>query len=289
MKTENFEITKDDTKIELAVKTPSSLDQREGQKVYNRAFTDAIKTQSIVRAKMEDVLREQGLWDDSKQGELDNLQSQVSEKEKTLAKGGFKLKDAKSVALDIRNLREKIRDLISVRTTLDSNTAEGQADNARFNYLVSACVVYKNKEENRYFTNLDDYLTRITDPAAIKGAQVLANMIYGLDNDYEKNLPENKFLIKYKFVDNNLRFINNDGKFVDKDGRLVDENGRFINDQGEFVDRGGSRIDKNGEYIVDHTPFLDDEGNPIEEPKEPIKPEESPKTELAEQPVTQTE
>lgn len=288
MKTENFEITKDGTQVELSVKTPSSLDQREGQKVYNRAFTDAIKTQSIVRAKMEDVLREQGLWDDSKQEELENLQFQVSEKEKTLAKGGFKLKDAKSLALDIKSVREKIRDLIGVRTTLDSNTAEGQADNARFNYLVSACVVYKNKEENKYFTNLDDYLTRITDPGALKGAQILANMIYGLDNDYEKNLPENKFLIKYKFVDNNLRFINNEGKFVDQEGRLVNENGRFIDDKGEFVDRTGSRISENGEYIVDREPFLDDEGNPIEEPTESVKPEEEfPKTELAEQPVQQ--
>lgn len=289
MKTENFTINKDGTDIELSVKTPSSLDQREGQKVYNRAFTDAIKTQSIVRAKMEDVLREQGLWDDNKQNELTNLQTQVSDKEKTLAKGGIRLKDAKSLALEIRDLRDKIRDLIGVRTTLDSNTAEGQADNARFNYLVSACVVYKNNEEKKYFNNLDDYLARVTDPAAIKGAQILANMIYGLDNDYEKNLPENKFLVKYKFVDDNLRFINNDGKLVDKDGRLVDKDGRFINDQGEFVDRVGNRVDKNGDYIVNHEPFLDDEGNPIEEPKESIKTEEVAATEVAQEPIQQPE
>jgi hypothetical protein len=289
MKTEYFSIKKDDKDIELAVKTPSSTDQREGQKVYNRAFTDAIKTQSIVRAKMEDVLREQGLWDDNKQNELTNLQSQVSEKEKLLAKGGIKLKDARALALDIRDLRDKIRDLIGARTTLDSNTAEGQADNARFNYLVSACVVYKNDEENKYFNNLDDYLTRITDPAAIKGAQILANMIYGLDNDYEKNLPENKFLMKYKFVDSDLRFINNDGKFVDKDGRLVDKDGRFVNEQGEFVDRDGNRVDKNGEYIVNHEPFLDDEGKPIEEPKQSTSTAEVIPTEVVSDPVQQSE
>ena len=34
-----------------------------------------------------------------------------------------------------------MRDLISVRTSLDNHSAEGQADNARFNYLVSACGV----------------------------------------------------------------------------------------------------------------------------------------------------
>jgi flagellar basal body rod protein FlgG len=110
---------------------------------------------------------------------------------------------------------------------------------------------------------LEDYLSRADDPAAFKGAQVLANMLYGLDNDYEKNLPENKFLIKYKFVNDSLRFINKDGKLTDKDGRLVDEDGRYINDKGEYIDKDGNRIDVDGNFLIDHQPFLDDDGNPI--------------------------
>ena len=266
MKTESFKITKDEKDIELSVKSPSVQDQREAQKVYNRAFTDAIKAQGIVRAKMDDVLREQGLWDDNKQQELNKLQAQIMQGERKLAKGGIKLKEAREIALEMKKTRDEVRDLISVRTSLDSNTAEGQADNARFNYLVSACVVYKDNEQKHYFNNLDDYLERIEDPAALKGAQVLANMIYGLDNDYEKNLPENKFLLKYKFVNENLRFINNDGKLVDREGRLIDEAGRFINESGEYVDKDGNRVDEHGDYIVDAKPFLDDDGKPVAEP-----------------------
>jgi hypothetical protein len=126
--------------------------------------------------------------------------------------------------------------------------------------------VYKDNEQKHYFNNLDDYLERIEDPAALKGAQVLANMIYGLDNDYEKNLPENKFLLKYKFVNENLRFINNEGKLVDREGRLIDEAGRFINESGEYVDKDGNRVDEHGDYIVDAKPFLDDDGKPVAEP-----------------------
>jgi hypothetical protein len=266
MKTESFKITKDEKDIELSVKSPSVQDQREAQKVYNRAFTDAIKAQGIVRAKMDDVLREQGLWDDNKQQELNKLQAQIMQGERKLAKGGIKLKEAREIALEMKKTRDEVRDLISVRTSLDSNTAEGQADNARFNYLVSACVVYKDNEQKHYFNNLDDYLERIEDPAALKGAQVLANMIYGLDNDYEKNLPENKFLLKYKFVNENLRFINNEGKLVDREGRLIDEAGRFINESGEYVDKDGNRVDEHGDYIVDAKPFLDDDGKPVAEP-----------------------
>jgi hypothetical protein len=87
--------------------------------------------------------------------------------------------------------------------------------------------------------------------------------MYGLDNNYEKSLPENKFLKKYKFVDDNLRLVNKDGHFVNEDGKLIDENGRFVDENGNFVDRDGNRVDADGEYVVDSKPFLDDEGNPV--------------------------
>jgi hypothetical protein len=162
----------------------------------------------------------------------------------------------------MRDLRAKVRELIGVKTNLDNLTAEGQADNARFNYLVSSCTVYKDNNQP-YFSSMEDYLTRSTDIVAIKGAQTLANMIYGLDNDYESNLPENKFLKQFKFIDSKLRLINKEGKLVDEEGRLVDEFGRFIDSDGKYVDKFGNRIDEDGKYIVETQPFLDDDGNPI--------------------------
>lgn len=262
MKTEDFKVKIQDEEKTFMVRSPSLQDQREGQKVYNQAFTDAIKSKSVVRAKMDDLLQEQGLWNDEKQKEYTKLQEELLEGEKKLAKGGFALSEAKRLALRMREVRNRIRELISVRTSLDNHSAEGQADNARFNYLVSACVVYKDSGKP-YFTSLEDYMDRIDDPVALAGAQKLANMIYGLDNNFEKNLPENKFLKKYKFVNDSLRFIDKKGRTVDSEGRLVDENGRYINEAGEFVDKDGNRVDEEGEYVVDSQPFLDDDGNPV--------------------------
>lgn len=206
-----------------------------------------------------------------------------------MAKGGFSLTDAKKLALRMREVRLEMRDLISVRTSLDNHSAEGQADNSRFNYLVSACVVYKDNDKP-YFKDLEDYMNRQDDPVALAGAQKLANIIYGLDNNFEKNLPENKFLKKYKFVNEELRFIDKQGRTIDREGRLVDENGRYIDEDGNFVDKDGNRVDEEGEYLVDTQPFLDDDGNPVvleEETKEDEapKPEESkeePKSESSE-------
>jgi hypothetical protein len=187
---------------------------------------------------------------------------ELLEGEKKLAKGGFSLNEAKDLAVKMKGVRDDIRDLISVRTSLDNHSAEGQADNARFNYLVSVCVVY-NDTKQPYFKNLEDYLNKSTDQVAILGAQNLANMLYGLDNDYESNLPENKFLKKYRFIDDKLRLIDKKGRLIDGEGRLVDERGRFIDEEGGFVDKFGNRVDADGEYVVEQQPFLDDDGQPI--------------------------
>jgi hypothetical protein len=262
MKTKTFTAMVNEQKVDLMVRSPSINDQREAQKVYNHAFTDAVKSKAVVRAKLDDLLQDQGLWNDEKQAKFSTLQQQILDGERRLAKGGFSLKEAKQLAMDMKKHRDEIRELISVKTSLDNHSAEGQADNARFNYLVSTCLVY-NDSKQPYFKDMEDYLNRIGEDAAIKGAQNLASMLYGLDNDYESGLPENKFLKKFKFVDDKLRLIDKQGRLIDIEGRLVDENGRFIDEQGNFVDKFGNRVDEEGSYIVDTAPFLDDDGNPI--------------------------
>jgi hypothetical protein len=281
MKTKTFKATVDGVEKEFLIRSPSLNDQREAQKVYNQAFTDAVKSKSVVRAKLDDLLQDQGLWNDEKQAKFSGLQRELLDGEKKLAKGGFSLNEAKDLAVKMRKIREDIRDLISVRTSLDNHSAEGQADNARFNYLVSACLVY-NDTKQTYFLNMEDYLNRAGEAISVLAAQNLANMLYGLDNDYEGTLPENKFLKKYKFVDDRLRLIDKKGRFIDSEGRLIDESGRFIDDQGNFVDKFGNRVDEQGDYVVESKPFLDENGNPV------VLDEDTKKTESAPTPTEST-
>ena len=271
MKTKTFKLEVDGVEKEYLVRSPTLDNQREAQKIYNQAFTDAIKSKSVVRAKLDDLLEDQGLWNDEKQAKFTELQRELLEGEKRLAKGGFSLNEAKDLAIKMKSIRDEIRDLISVRTSLDNHSAEGQADNSRFNYLVSVCLVYNDTKQPVY-KNMEEYLNSSTEKVAIMGAQNLANMLYGLDNDYETNLPENKFLKKFKFIDEKLRLVDKKGRLIDREGRLIDESGRFIDEEGNFVDKFGNKVDKDGEYLVDSQPFLDENGSPIildeEQPKD---------------------
>lgn len=262
MKTRTFKAIIDGKEKEMLIKSPSLQDQREATKIYNQSFSEALKAKAVVRAKLDDLLVEQGLWDNEKQAKFTELQNQILEGERQLAKGGIALKQAKELALSMRKTREDIRELISVKTNLDTHTAEGQADNARFNYLVSACTVYNDTKEP-YFKSYEDYNNRSVDPVALLAAQNLAGILYGLENDYEAKLPENKFLKEYKFIDDKLRLVNKEGKLVDEKGRLIDESGRFINEQGQFVDKDGNLVNDKGDYLVEFSPFLDDEGKPV--------------------------
>ena len=257
-----FKCIVDGQEKEFEIKTVTLNDQRESQKIYNQAFSDAVKSGSIVRARLDDLLTQQGLWNDNKEKEFQTIQKQIADLDKVLAKGGVSLKQAKQSAIKMKRLREDMRELISVKTNLDTHTAEGQADNARFNYLVSVCVVYKDNKKP-YFNSYEDYLNRASELVAILGAQKLASIIYGLDSDFEKKLPENKFLLKYKLINDNLEYVDSKGRLVDEDGRLIDENGRFINEEGQFIDKDGNLVDDVGEYVVDFKPFTDDDGNPI--------------------------
>lgn len=262
MNIRDFKVTVDGKEVELCIVSPSAADQKEANKIYNSAFTEALQAKAVVRARLDDLLVDQGLWDQNRQQQFETLQRLLLDGEKKLAKGGISLKDAKTIALEMRENRIKLRDLISVKTSLDTHTAEGQADNAKFNYLVYACTVYKDAK-NKFFASYNDYLERSSQEVAILSAQNLANMIYGLEANYEEKLPENKFLKDYKFIDNQLRLVDKQGRLVDIQGRLINEDGKLINEQGQLVDRYGNLLKEDGEYDVAFSPFLDDDGNPV--------------------------
>ncbi len=248
--------------VDLAVLRPNAKQRQEAQKVYNKAFRDAVESGAILRAKIESVMREQKLWDDQKEADLRKLQAAIGEKERKIRSGGIKLTEARDLAIQLRRDRAELRALNSERMSLDGNSAEAQADNAQFNFFVSTCTVHAN-DGKPYFKSYDDYMTREEDPAVGPAANALARMLYNLEEDYEKKLPENQFLLKFKFADDSLHLIDKQGRKVDAEGRLVDDEGRYINEAGEYVDREGNRVDAEGNYLVDEKPFLDDDGNPI--------------------------
>jgi len=255
---------------------PNADQLNEAQKVYNEAFNNAINSKALLRPKLNAFVREQGLWDDAKEAEFKALQGRIKDAVIKIRKGGIKLQEARAVAISLREMRADMKELLSSQNALDNNTAEGQADNAQFNYLVSACTVY-NDTGKRVFSDVSDYLNPKVPEMALQAASKYASLMYGLRDDYEESLPENKFLVEWKFADDDLRLIDKDGGYVDSEGRAVDKFGNLVNKEGHIIDENGNLLDDEGNIIItDAQPFLDDDGKPLELPedeeKEPLSP-----------------
>lgn len=246
----------DGSEIELAVIKPTPKIIQESTKIANRAFADAAKSGALFKDKLEELLIEQGVWSTEKDARQQELQKEIDANVDKLKKGGISLEDAKALAIQTRLLRWERNNLISVLSNRQAATIEGVQDNARFDFLVSACVVYNN-DGKPYFLSLDNYLERSSEQAAYDGAAKLTEMLYGVSVS-DDVLPENEFLKKYKFINDDLRL-------VDKQGRLVNITGQLVNDAGDLVDESGNLVDADGKVVVENEslPFLDKEGNPI--------------------------
>lgn len=258
-----FKAVIDGNEVELAIKSPDRIIAHDAQLHFSKVFAQALKAGSILKVRLEDYMREQGVWNDQKDRELNRINREINDNILKLQRGGIKLSEAKKIALDIRKLRVQRIVLTAERVVLEANTAEGQANNSRFNYIVSRCLVYNN-DGKPVFKDYEEFLEHITDDYVIQACELLSNIMYDLDDNFEKSLPENKFLAEWKFVDDKLRLINKDGHLIDEDGRLINEDGRYVNENGDLVDRDGRIVTQEGDFVVTESkPFLDDDGNPL--------------------------
>lgn len=252
------------------VKRPGAKESRNAQMEYNRTFGEAIKSGAILRKKLEQYIIEQKIWSEDRAANFIELAKAIDEAEKKLASGDMKLKDAVKLAKKTREDRTEMQVMLAERSSVDSNTAEGQAENARFQRLLTECLVYKDSGES-VFANVETLLNETDEEkleVANKAFDILGQLLYKLDDKFEMNLPENKFLREWNFMDDKLRFLNEKGQLVDSLNRRINDDGALINDDGQLIDGKGDLIDAKGEFIPKEVkPFLDEDGNPLTPPR----------------------
>jgi hypothetical protein len=216
----------------------------EGQKVYNKTFKRAIEEGAILKKSLEDHMRRQGLWDDAKQEEYEALLKRSADIEYKIKSGFYKkASQLREKGIELKKLRNELSSLLMVRNSMDSNTADGQADNERFFYLVTVCV-FDYETQKPVYTSLEDYHEKSDTELAIKCASEFANYAYGLEENFEDTLIENKLLKK-------LGLLNDKGQLTNKAGQRVDIDGNLLNEDGSRVDKDGNRIDINNNPIIE--------------------------------------
>ena len=250
------------------IKPANATASIEAQKIYNKTFKRAIEEGAILKKTLEDHMRRQGLWDDAKQEEYEILVKKSADIEYKIKSGFYKkASQLRDKSIELKRLRGELSSLLMVRNSMDSNTADGQADNERFFYLVTVCV-YDYETQKPVYISLDDYHEKADSDLAMKCASEFANFAYGLEEDFEDKLIENKLLKK-------LGLLNDKGQLTNKNGHRVDLEGNLLDKDGSRIDKDGNRIDINNnpileDNVIDSLEFEDDLGDETEETK-PVK------------------
>ena len=258
----------DGKKVKIVVRRPGNRVSNEAQRKGALVWTQCVREGVMTKKELTNYMKERGIWDTEKESEEQILVTKIGDLEKELylgtKAGKIKASKGKDLAIQMRVKRGELRDLLSERVGLEGNTAESLSDNARFDYMVANCTYYDNGE--RVYKDLDDYEQRAEDEIAFEAATTLAEMIYVVDKDFEKKLPENKFLSKFEYVNEKLNLVNKEGVTVDTNGKRINDEGHYLNEDGKRVDVDGHLLDEDGTYVPQVT-YLDDNGKPIRDKK----------------------
>ena len=230
-------------KIEVHKPTPKVEAQAnmESSKVFARLIkqkNDDGTAAFILRSQLNDYLANAGVYTKQDIDDLGEFSDRIKELEEILSKGGKKKSEGKAAAIELKRLRIAMYTLLLKQAEYDKNTVEHYSENARMDYFVTKCITFEGG--GTIFKSMEDYENdEVMQIALAEPIRELAAMISSYDPDFEKNLPENKFLIKYGYANQDLRLINKDGQFVDENGNLVDQDGNKISKEekvDEFVE-----------------------------------------------------
>lgn len=244
-------VDKDGKELTLDIKLPSAQVKAGAEKAFNQRWREALENGAPLNLEVERISENRGLWTQKQQAELEAKSRRLGEIRLALKKGGIKKSEARDLALEAQNLYLDLRALADERNSLGLETVESRALQAQFDYYVAFCTVY-NSTGNPYFKDVEDYLSRATEQASIDAAKAVSEFIYGVATDFYKTFPENEFLVKYGYANEELRLVDKAGEFVDAKGRRVDKEGFLINSDGKRIDEDGNPIE------VEFTEFLDD-------------------------------
>lgn len=262
--------------VEIYVTRPTNAVARQAEifriKRFNKNIAEGLMTKRQCSQQMEEI----GEWTKEDNLKELSLSTEIARLEKQLYVGDGKSKpkvsEGLNLALDIRRLRSELRDLIAAKLAVEANSAENVADDEKFDFLVAHCTFFKENNQKVY-KSFEDYNNRSADEVAFTAATALAQLMYNIDDNFEEKLPENKFLMKFGLVNEELSLIDpNEGYTVDLDGRKIDNEGYFLDDDGSRVDSEGNKIEEDGNYeLVEYE-------NDLVKPKRKARTTKKPKT-----------
>lgn len=244
-------------KVELGIRNLLAEDWDEAEKIraakVARLFRQKGDNKLLSRVELAKYLEDNDIWTKKDEEKVIQLNKDIVELlEKLKNKNGkMTLAEGRKVCLQINDKRLEIIRVSEKRQYLDDVTMEAIAEQEKIDFLVYISTVYPDTGKN-YWESFEDMKNDKNGPVFNLAYRNSIKNIYGYDPDYEKQLPENKWLVKYKFK-------NEEGYYTDrKTGQVVDRDGRT---EEEIKKELESQITVLLGTVEEENPYIDDETN----------------------------
>jgi hypothetical protein len=224
----------------LSAVRPKADDLNKGDVARNAAFGRYMRQGVPLKSKLLEWARDQGVWDEAKAAELAKIDadlfadlSLLPDAAGRVAKPGLKASDLRDAAVRVRVNRNRRVRLLEPVNALDAQTAEGMSEEDKFRAVLVRCVL--DAAGRPFFASVEDYLERADEPAAELAARHFATLYYGVEEDYQREFPENRFLLSRKMCDESLHLVDRQGKHCDVKGEPLPEDKPAEKDEAKFA------------------------------------------------------
>ena len=179
---------------EYAVIAPSLGVVRESKYTYSRYFTEYLKEGFLTRKKMQSLMMEssQSIYEDYVNRRADLLKSMTDVE--VLMDKTDNAEDLENLANILNSYRQMVLQEDTTMTDIFNNTADQMAEDERINFLVLSII--RNKDLSKIWEKEEDFLNQ-DDMEFLEACKYQVMCVeYGLNSDWNKDLPEVKALEK---------------------------------------------------------------------------------------------
>lgn len=205
------------SKREIIISEPTPAQDKKAREIYITRYNELRLNKNlgyVPKAKILELMRELGEWDDSKDKQLADLRAELSNALTPLRNGGISLQDAKDLAAKAQIIRSRIGSLNMHITDFENQFSyESHADDAKYQYLLYTCSRYKD-DDSLVFETLSDYENCANKDLINEAGKALNLMLYGDIKEMYRDITENKFLIEYGFMTTDFDIIGEENKEV---------------------------------------------------------------------------
>jgi hypothetical protein len=155
LKSNKFTVKIKDKEVDLYFKRPTHSELFEIDLIYRKVYSEALRAGVITDAEAGKTYKKTNAWTEEDEKQITNYTTQIVMEERKLEDEKKTKKEKEKVIDNLIELRRKLMELITTKTQLFNNTAEGLASEQKMHKFIQLCCW--TEDDEKFFESEEHY------------------------------------------------------------------------------------------------------------------------------------